>query len=1023
MWKSKKCKCLAMTILIVLLAVLQGVLPVLALTGSGIPSSTASSSTQDGDSLSEEISKSGNSSTESEKSDDSNAGETNIASGMPESSMPDSAREASATENTTGKPEMYYGFVPNPNEPPGRIKISATGVYTLKLLSDDVQFFEQEFSDGYNEDRWYPKRLYETGEVAYCVEHGVRIPDEYQGGYTPKELSDEMYQRISLADFYGRTSRGGDALRNEYMVQLYIWELQGVKIQALYYKDHPDWAPWVSMADYASFKADIQPKINAFFKKPSFNLTKLKMKPGDTVTLTDTNGVVSMYENTPAYNDTGLVIKKSGNTLTLTATSTSQSGIFRFRYILPPGFSRGTPLYYENPVAQNAMVCGRGDPAALRVDVEIENLGDLKFIKTSDDGVVSGVKIRVVGGGYDWTATTNSAGEIFSPGWPAYDDKGKLYQYVITEQNVPGRYNTPASQTITFEPGKTTTVKFSNTLKKGSLKLVKTSEDGIVSGLKFEITGNSQTYTKITDANGAISVKNLQVYDKNNKKITYTAKELSAPGRYVQPASQTFTLTEDKTTTIKFDNALKKGNVKLVKTSEDGIVSGLTFKITGFGQTFERTTDANGEINLTGLRVYDDQNKVITYTAEEIKTPDQYVQPVSQTFTLTENATVTLRFSNTLKTWQLTATKIDAEYNTAQGDAALQGAVYGLYQAGELLDTYVTDSSHSFTTKVYPCGDDYTLQEIEPSPGYLLDDTVYPVGLSAGETTVAYTAIAKTVTEQVIKGRVQLYKFWANPEDAMNAGLRAPEPDAVFEVYLTSAGSYAETTETERDLLTTDEYGMATSKDLPAGWYTAHQTEGKASYSFAPDFQICIDEDGKSYPYYVANVGIVSEVKIIKRDADSGKIIPVSGIGFKIKDLSTGEFIRQQIQYPEPQEIDTFYTGDQGYLVLPQKLLKGEYELYEVLAPRGYLLDETPIPFTVLGGEEPVEVVKYNHVQKGSIVLNKTGSVLTGWQEQDGVYQPVYEDQPLAGAEYELTAAEDIITPDGTLQVEKDQIM
>jgi len=183
--------------------------------------------------------------------------------------------------------------------------------------------------------------------------------------------------------------------------------------------------------------------------------------------------------------------------------------------------------------------------------------------------------------------------------------------------------------------------------------------------------------------------------------------------------------------------------------------------------------------------------------------------------------------------------------------------------------------------------------------------------------------------------------------DDPNAGIiERPEAGAVFEVYLKAAGSYDAAKESERDLLTTDADGFASSKPLPYGHYTVHQIAGEEGKAFVPDFTVFISSDGKTYSYILNNRTITARLKVEKCDAETGKIIPVTGTGFQIKDLSTGEFITQTVYYPNPETLDTFYVSDEGWLMLPEPLAAGDYELYEVAAPYGYVLSDQPVPLS-----------------------------------------------------------------------------
>lgn len=322
-------------------------------------------------------------------------------------------------------------------------------------------------------------------------------------------------------------------------------------------------------------------------------------------------------------------------------------------------------------------------------------------------------------------------------------------------------------------------------------------------------------------------------------------------------------------------------------------------------------------------------------------------------------------------------------------------------------------------TKYYVCADDWSLREIEPSEGYLLDESVHHIGAEAKNYTVEYNAVASDVGEQIIKGRITLIKH----TDDGDTGLETPEAGAEFEVFLKAAGSYDAAKDTERDYLICDENGFAETKDLPYGIYTVHQVKGWDGRELLPDFDVYIAKNGEVYRYLANNANFESYIKIIKVDAETGKIIPYAGAGFQLY-RPDGTLITQSFTYPEPVTIDTFYTNGEGWLITPEKLEYGTgYSLVEVYAPYGYVVNSEPVYFDVVqdastdeGGIAVIEVIKENVAQKGIIKISKTGEVFSSVTESEGVYQPVYSVQGLAGAVYEITAAEDIYTLDGTLR-------
>lgn len=471
------------------------------------------------------------------------------------------------------------------------------------------------------------------------------------------------------------------------------------------------------------------------------------------------------------------------------------------------------------------------------------------------------------------------------------------------------------------------------------------------------------------------------------------------------------------------------GTAKIVKTSEDGIVSGIPFHISGTDVLGNKVsedvvTGENGQI----------EKKLLPGTYLVTEQPvDRYVTPAAQYITVESGQTSSVHFSNILKKFRVHVVKTDADTGTAQGDATLAGAVYGIYNNGELVDTYTTGPDGDFMTRYYICGDNWTIREIEPSTGYLLNDTVYEVGASPQLYEVELNTAENQVTETVIYGNIQLIKHTDDPDpdvsekentEEPNEGvIERPEARAVFEVFLKAAGSYDGAKESERDLLTTDSDGFAASKQLPYGHYTVHQTAGEEGKAFIPDFTVFVNENGFTYSYILNNRTITARLLVEKCDAETGNIIPMTGTGFQIKDLSTGEFITQEIFYPNPETLDTFYVSDEGWLMLPEPLHTGDYELYEVAAPYGYVLSSEPVPFTIDGSEAVVTVTQYNMPQKGQFTISKTGEVFASVQENDGLYQPVYEVKGLPGAVYDVIADEDIYTGDGTLRTAKDTVV
>ena len=562
-------------------------------------------------------------------------------------------------------------------------------------------------------------------------------------------------------------------------------------------------------------------------------------------------------------------------------------------------------------------------------------------------------------------------------------------------------------------------------ISNGNLEIIKTSEDGIVSNIEFTVTGNGKTYNVKTDSNGKIKIPNLTAGE-------YTVTE-AVPVRYESQQSKKVTVQAGKTVSVSFSNTLKKGAIKINKQSEDGEVGNRTFEIKGNGKTYTINTNSDGIAMISDIPVYDKDNNKITYTIIEKNVPIKYVVPANQTATLTADATTTKTFKNVLKKFTAEVIKTDSEYESAQGDGSLAGAIYGIYKGDELVDTYTTDEKGYFKTKEYVCGDNWTIREVSASEGYLLDETVYSVGAEAKNYTVEKNTVKMTVKEDVIKGKISIIKH----SDDGTTQIETPEEGAEFEVYLKSAGSFEAAKESEKDHLVCDENGFDETKLLPYGIYIVHQTKGWENTEWMKDFEVVISENEKNYFYLINDAVLTSLVKIVKKDAEAGNIIPVSGIGFKVWDCQNECYVEQKINYPTQITIDTYYTDESGSLMMPSELVYGNYELHEVQTANGYVLDETPVPFAIDGQEEVITVEKFNTAQKGKISVRKTGDIFarvqrtsSAYTDEDGnlvenpaTYTPVFETGNLAGAVFQVIAFEDIITADGTVRAKAGDVV
>ena len=794
--------------------------------------------------------------------------------------------------------------------------------------------FNGNIAGGANQNKY---RMYVDGETAYCIEPGVplRTGDTLRknSSETWNALSGEQKKAVGLALLYGRQGNRANLSGNDdeqwLATQTLVWEFVtgcrnasgsfeqvDTRVYSLHFGDNQPNSGARAVYD------QIVSLLQRHYTVPSFmngGHIELEYQDGKyTAALTDTNGVMSEYDFTSS--DSSVALVKSGNTLTISVDHAVRGAIriTASRNNIPSVSESAKLIAYGDPGLQD-VVTGVENTDRVTASLNVETpTGNMKLIKTSEDGKVAGISFTITGEGYSATKTTNEAGEI---------DISDLIPgvYTVTEQSI-DKYEPQAIQRVTIVGGQTATVTFDNVLKRGSLEVTKTSEDGLVEDMTFHLYGTSLSGLPVDE---------------------YAVTDSSGVAR--------------------FENVL--------------IGSG--------------------------------------YVLEEVDTPIRYVVPEAQTATIEWNKITDKTVNNVLKKFRVTVTKSDVETGTPQGDGSLAGAVYGLYKGDTLIDSFTTDENGQFTTGYYVCDSDWTVREISPSEGYLLDSTIHHVGAEPELYEIERNHTANDVTEQIIKGDIAIIKHTDDGETQ----IETPEEGAEFLVYLEAAGSYENAKESERDVLICDENGFAQSKKLPYGTYIVHQTKGWEGRELMDDFEVYIAQDGQTYRYLINNANFASFIKVVKVDAETGVTIPYAGAGFQIY-RPDGSKVEMTFTYPTPTTIDTFYTNSEGCLVTPEKLEYGSgYSLVEVQAPYGYVLDSTPVYFDVTedasseeGGVTVIEVTKPNMAQKGIIKVGKTGEVFFSVTENEGVYQPVYEVTGLSGAVFEITALEDIYTLDGTLR-------
>ena len=450
-------------------------------------------------------------------------------------------------------------------------------------------------------------------------------------------------------------------------------------------------------------------------------------------------------------------------------------------------------------------------------------------------------------------------------------------------------------------------------------------------------------------------------------------------------------------------------------------------------------TDSKGASKVTVEKTQD-----VVYV-KEIQPPANYqADPTVYSVDINIGKTSTKNVLNERTYAKIHLIKEDAQTGAnPQGDATLEGAVYGLYarenivhpdgttgivhKAGDLVSTLKVDRKGDAVVKDLYLGK-YFVKEIQAPEGYLLDETEHDVECSYEGGTVP--TIERTVksTELVMKQPFQIIKAANNGET--DADLLK---GAGFSAYLKSSlekkedGSY-DFSHAEPVILTadgktemfTDEKGYACSIPLPYGTYIVRETTTPHNYKPVEDFEITIRENNPDKPQVwkvLLDKEFSAKLKIIKKDDETKKPVLVAGTEFKIYDLDHKKYVEQVTTYPTVTVHKSFFTDSQGYLILPKNLEIGHYRIEEVTAPDGYVVNKNYVEITVdsdtayevdgVSGDVIIEVSYEDQPVKGNLVVYKKGEMLSGFEKDF-----IYKEQYLSGAEFEVRAAEDICTPD-----------
>ncbi|MDO4553664.1 MAG: SpaA isopeptide-forming pilin-related protein [Lachnospiraceae bacterium] len=541
-----------------------------------------------------------------------------------------------------------------------------------------------------------------------------------------------------------------------------------------------------------------------------------------------------------------------------------------------------------------------------------------------------------------------------------------------------------------------------------------------------------------------IYIYNSQIADAQN--ITFQEKQ--TPSETVDSeASVSITLDKCKVAVHKVDAESGNG----VAGAEYGVYSDSDCKKL-IAKMPKTNADGHAEVEFVKR-----QNQVYV---KEIKASVNYlINTTSQNVQVTAKQTSTLKVTEQPAKGKITVKKQDNETNsfTPQADATMEGAVYGLYAKEDIIHP------DGHTGVVYPAGTlvaqktfgssgeiafenlyfgSYFVKEISNPVGYLLDQKEYPVSVSYADQNTPVVVVGTTVLEQVMKQAFEIIKISSDGSSTETKLVEGAEFTIKLESDIKANGwDNAKV----YDTLITDAKGYAKSIELPYGTYHIKETKTPADMNTTKDFYVTVSEDSRTPQVWRVfnDAPFKAYIRLIKKDVDTGKIVQLAGTTFKIRDLSTGEDVSMKVG---SEHITTFTTDETGMVTTPLMMLPGEYEVYEITAPFGYVVRTESIPFTVTSkgeyhtdddGDFVVDVEINNIQQYGNVNLYKHGEALAKVEKEGGLVEMVkslitgekrnlnfvYEDQPIEGSVFHIICDEDIYTADNQTDAEGNRIL
>ncbi len=911
------------------------------------------------------------------------------------------------------------------------------GVFLCSFLGLRNVFAQANVSDFYyggnriGYERYNPKNgltIYDYMEYytqnnvpAYCIQPGVKAVSgnmfSSTENWSSAGLTEVQKNEITKIAYYGYSYPGHNDLKYYMAAQGMIWDIL-INAPGGHETRFDNNLSESNLVDISQERATIKQLVDNHEQLPSFAYDTKNTSINQSVTFTDNKGILSKFQVSECTNCNASIV---GNNLNVTPTS-----VGNYRVKLTQNFNQynSVPIYFVHGTYQNQVIAGNLDPVQFSVSGDVTG-GSLTLKKYDQDNKTCNPRTggSLQGAVYKLYKEDNTFVKDLTIGsdCSAKADGLELGRYYVQESKAGTNYQLDSEKHyFDLNSGNTNVeVVVYDKIILGSLNLKKYDQDnktcnprtgGSLQGAVYKLYKENGTFVKDLTIGSDCSAK----ADGLELGRYYVLESKAGTNYQLDPEKHYFDLNANQTTVeLKVYDKIILGSLNLKKYDQDsktctpksgGSLQGAEYKLYKEDNTFVKDLTIGSDCGAKA-----DNLELGRYYVQETKAGTNYqLDTEKHYFDLNAGqTTVDLVVYDKMYLGQVKIIKYDRDNNscTPRGNAQLKGAVYGIYKGTELISQLTIGEDCSATSERNLLLGEYTIKEISAPKGYILDKNSYKFQVT---TENGDSLIEVNVNDKVITTQLHINKTYLTQNEVY------AEVGATFEIISKTTNKVVAT-------LVIDETGTS-SVTIPYDDYIIRQTKGKEYFIKAKDIELSVDENVESDTrIFLLNKPFEAKLKVIKIDSESKKNIAFAGIVFKIKNLSTNEYVCQKVTYPKNETICEYSTDENGELITPYALEGGTYELEEIKAPKNYLLSKNKIIFTVdeetseRSGDDLIVVVKAENQQiKGQISVEKTGEVL---KAEDGTFS--YEEKKLDNVEFTLYANEDIVTLDGVVHYKK----